>query len=165
MVLKPWLNKGKMATMVVYIGLGSNLGQRTKTIQEALRLLGQHPLVVVDAVSSYRETDPQGGPPQPRFINAVARIKTVLPPEELLSLLQSIEKKLGRVPTVPKGPRTIDLDILLYGDCVINEVHLTVPHPRMFERDFVMEPLLEIAPEMKERLMRLRNSISPLRQS
>lgn len=129
----------------VYIALGSNLGDRYNNISEAVRMLDGHPQVRVLRVSSMIETEPHGSPSdQPKFINGALMAATTLSPEELLGLISDIESALGRVREIKNGPRTIDLDILLYGKKNINLPYLTIPHPRMFDRDFVMIPLNEI---------------------
>lgn len=139
-----------MSKHVVYIALGANLGQREKNIAAALNALQHTKGVSVEAVSSLYETDAVGGPPdQPRFINAAAKLTTELAPERLLSVLQQIELSLGRRRGEHWGPREIDLDILLYDNLVISEDGLTIPHPLMHERRFVMEPLAEIGPNAK----------------
>jgi 2-amino-4-hydroxy-6-hydroxymethyldihydropteridine diphosphokinase len=131
-----------------YIALGSNLGDRVQTITRALALLRRHPDVRVVKVSRLSETEPVGGPPdQPKFFNGVAQLHTTLLPDELLQLMQDTESQLGRTRRERWGPRTIDLDLLLYGNRVINEPHLQVPHPLMHQRRFVMAPLAQIAPE------------------
>lgn len=127
----------------VYLGLGSNLGDREKNIHEAVRLLneaGVKPL----KLSSIIETDPVGGPPQGLFLNAALKAETGLAPLELLKAAHAVEAKLGRVRTVKDGPRTIDIDILRYDDVTLNTAELVIPHPRMREREFVMQPLCEI---------------------
>ena len=129
-----------------YIGLGSNLGDREATLRAALAELAGHAGIEVTAVSSFHETAPVGGPPQGMFLNAVAELRTALHPDELLAALQGVEARLGRERGVRWGPRTLDLDLLLYGDRTIREEHLTVPHPRMHRRLFVLEPLCEVAP-------------------
>lgn len=130
---------------VVYIGLGSNLGEREETIRRALDRLAADGDVEVVAVSSLRETDPVGYLDQPRFLNAAAALRTSLAPRALLARLQAVELELGRERSGPRfGPRTIDLDLLLYGDQRIDEPELVVPHPRMAERRFVLEPLFEL---------------------
>lgn len=129
----------------VYIAFGSNLGDRKKNIKEALALLNDSTDIEVLCISSYLETEPVGGPlDQNRYINGVLKVKTDLSAQDLLGVLNSIEDKLGRVRTIRNGPRTIDLDILLYGEDRINTDKLTVPHPRMLTREFVLRPLLEI---------------------
>ncbi|HOX38609.1 MAG TPA: 2-amino-4-hydroxy-6-hydroxymethyldihydropteridine diphosphokinase [Candidatus Brocadiia bacterium] len=134
------------------IGLGSNLGDRKAALDAAvLRIDGIRGARVV-AVSSYHETEPVG-PPQPRYLNAAALIETDLPPHDLLLELQKIEDDLGRRRTVRWGPRAIDLDILLYGEDVLYSPGLTVPHPLMHERAFVLMPLAEIAPDMAHPLL------------
>jgi 2-amino-4-hydroxy-6-hydroxymethyldihydropteridine diphosphokinase len=128
---------------VVFLGLGSNLGDRRKNILDAaLRLKDKG----VDPVklSSMIETAPVGGPPQGLFINAVLKARTCLTPPELLRVVLAVEAGLGRVRTVRNGPRQIDIDILLYDDRKINSPTLVIPHPRMHERDFVMRPFREV---------------------
>jgi 2-amino-4-hydroxy-6-hydroxymethyldihydropteridine diphosphokinase len=130
---------------VVYIGLGSNLGEREATIRRALELLSAEPDIDVEAVSSLRETDPVGYEAQPRFVNGVAALRTDVSAQDLLKRLQAVERELGRDRRGPRfGPRTIDLDLLLYGGHVIDEPGLVVPHPRLAERRFVLEPLAEL---------------------
>jgi 2-amino-4-hydroxy-6-hydroxymethyldihydropteridine diphosphokinase len=122
-----------------FVGLGSNLGDREGQILAAAEMLGATQL------SSIRETEPWGYPDQPMFLNAVAEVDTALGPRELLDRLLEIERELGRTRSGPRyGPRTIDLDLLLYGDEVVGEPGLTVPHPRLHERAFVLEPLAEL---------------------
>jgi 2-amino-4-hydroxy-6-hydroxymethyldihydropteridine diphosphokinase len=132
-----------------FVGLGANLGDRERTIREALRLLDAHEGVTVAAVSTLRETDPVGVVDQPRFLNGVAALDTALSPRALLDLLLDVERGLGRVRAERWGPRTIDLDLLLYGDEIVDEPGLTIPHPRLHERRFVLEPLTELAPELE----------------
>jgi 3-oxoacyl-[acyl-carrier protein] reductase len=133
-----------------YIALGSNLGDRRDYLDRALEALSQRAGISVEKVSRYYETDPVGGPPgQGPFLNAAALIRTELPPEELLRALLDVERSLGRIRQMRHGPRTIDLDLLLYGDTVKSDAGLTVPHPRMHERWFVLEPLAEIAPNAR----------------
>ena len=130
-----------------YIGIGSNLGERESTIRDALELLAADPELEVEAVSSIRETDPVGVVDQPRFLNAAIRLATDLAPYPLLQRLLAVEQQLGRVRTGERyGPRTIDLDLLLYGDELVDEPGLRVPHPRLAERRFVLEPLVELDP-------------------
>jgi 2-amino-4-hydroxy-6-hydroxymethyldihydropteridine diphosphokinase len=131
---------------VAYVGLGSNLGDREATVRRALELLGER--VVVAAVSSLRETDPVGLVDQPCFVNAAARVETELSPGELLDVLLGVELELGRERRERWGPRTIDLDLLLYGDSAVDERGLTVPHPRLHERRFALEPLAELDPAL-----------------
>jgi 2-amino-4-hydroxy-6-hydroxymethyldihydropteridine diphosphokinase len=140
----PQREEGESVT--VYLGLGSNLGDRQGNISRALKLL--HPAVQVELVSSFYETEPVGYLDQPRFINAVCRGSTVLTPRELLHRVKEIERKLGRTPSFPNAPRPIDIDILLYGSQVIRSPELTIPHPRLQERAFVLLPLAEIAPQL-----------------
>lgn len=134
----------------VFIGIGSNLGERQANINLAIELLAKVEGVFIEKISSIIETEPVGGPPQPKYLNGVLKINTGLSPQELLSVLQEIENKLGRKREIKNGPRTIDLDILLYGNKVLDEPNLKIPHPRMFEREFVLKPLLEIEPEAEK---------------
>jgi 2-amino-4-hydroxy-6-hydroxymethyldihydropteridine diphosphokinase len=135
--------------MRAYLGLGANLGDRETTIRRALHLLGQDGEIEVVAVSTLRETDPVGLVDQPRFLNGVAAVETELAPRDLLRRLLALEQELGRTRTGPRfGPRTIDLDLLVYGNDVVDEPGLTVPHPRLAEREFVLEPLAELEPDL-----------------
>jgi 2-amino-4-hydroxy-6-hydroxymethyldihydropteridine diphosphokinase len=133
-----------------YVGLGANLGEREKTLRRAVELLGAEPGIEVVAVSSFRETDPVGYLDQPAFLNGACAVETEVGPRELLERLLAIERDLGRERgTGPRwGPRTIDLDLLLYGDVTVDEPGLTVPHPRLTERSFALEPLLELDPSL-----------------
>lgn len=131
---------------VAYVALGSNLGDRLAILREALRRLRQ--LGRIEAVSSVYETDPVGYDDQPPFLNAVALLRTDLDPNTLLARLLAIEADLGRVRTFPNAPRTLDLDLLFYDDLILNAPDLTLPHPRLHERAFVLVPLAEIAPEL-----------------
>ena len=137
--------------MRAYVGLGSNLGEREASLREALERLGRLEGIEVVAVSSFRETDPVGVIDQPRFVNAAASLETTLGPRELLDRLLEVERSLGRDRSREErwGPRTIDLDLLLYGDEIVDEPGLEVPHPRLAERAFVLEPLLELDPELR----------------
>lgn len=134
-----------MTEVKAYIGLGSNMGQPMDNLHRALELISSSGKVRVTLVSSVYLTEPVGYEDQDWFHNAVAEIETALTPDELLRLLQETEAKLGRVRTIRWGPRTIDLDILIYGDQKIFTDTLQVPHPRMAERGFVLAPLAEIA--------------------
>ena len=131
-----------------YVGLGANLGDRESTLRRALALLAAR--VDVTAVSRFRDTAPVGYADQPRFLNAAARVETDLSPAGLLDVLLTVERQLGRVRGgAPRfGPRTIDLDLLLFGDEAIDEAGLTVPHPRLHERRFTLEPLAELDPDL-----------------
>ena len=130
---------------LAYIGLGSNLGERELRIRRALELLEADEDIEVEAVSSLRETDPVGYEDQPRFLNGAAVLRTQLAPRVLLERLQEVELELGRDRSGPRfGPRTIDLDLLLYGNDRIEEPGLEIPHPRLAERRFVLEPLAEL---------------------
>jgi 2-amino-4-hydroxy-6-hydroxymethyldihydropteridine diphosphokinase len=133
-----------------YVGLGANLGDREATIRRAVELLAATAGIEVVGVSTLRETDPVGYADQPRFLNGVAALETELGPRELLDRLLAVERELGRVRGEgPRfGPRTIDLDLLLHGDEVVDEPGLVVPHPRLAERRFVLEPLHELDPEL-----------------
>ena len=131
----------------VFIGLGSNLGDRDAYLEMARRALtGSEGILLVRASSLY-ETEPVGYTEQGWFLNQVVEIAAVLDPWELLGLLQGIEQDLGRQRLIRWGPRVVDLDLLLYGDTVLNSPKLIVPHPRLYERSFVLAPLAEIAPD------------------
>jgi 2-amino-4-hydroxy-6-hydroxymethyldihydropteridine diphosphokinase len=132
---------------IAHIGLGSNLGDRAQNIERAVRLLAERGALLLKH-STIIETDPVGGPPQEKFLNAVIKIQTKLSPPKLLSQCQRIEKQLGRIRDIANGPRTIDLDILLYDQVRVRTPSLVIPHPRMFDRPFVMEPLCEIEPQL-----------------
>lgn len=138
-----------LAMTWAYVGLGANVGNRRENLDRAVELLAAEPGVRVLAVSSVRETDPVGYEDQPRFLNAACALETELRPRELLERLLAIERALGRERAGPRfGPRTIDLDLLLYGNETLDEPGLTVPHPRLAERLFVLEPLYELAPDL-----------------
>ncbi|RBW67663.1 2-amino-4-hydroxy-6-hydroxymethyldihydropteridine diphosphokinase [Bacillus taeanensis] len=128
----------------VYIGIGSNIGDREKYLQQALVQLNKHEEVSVTNISSIYETDPVGYTNQAAFLNMAAELKTELPPLELLNVLQKIEHHLNRKREIHWGPRTIDLDILLYNDENIESEKLKIPHPHMYERAFVLIPLYEV---------------------
>jgi 2-amino-4-hydroxy-6-hydroxymethyldihydropteridine diphosphokinase len=132
-----------------YIGLGANLGDREAMLRSALEQLGAEPGIDVMAVSKLRDTDPVGITDQPRFLNAAAAVETDLTARELLDRLLGIERRLGRTREAPRfGPRTIDLDLLLYGDEQIDDPGLEVPHPRLHERLFALEPLADLDPDL-----------------
>jgi 2-amino-4-hydroxy-6-hydroxymethyldihydropteridine diphosphokinase len=135
--------------MRAYVGLGSNLGEREDFLARAMELLRAEPQIDVVAVSSVRETEPVDFVEQPRFLNAAVEVETELSPRALLERLLAVEQALGRRRDGPRfGPRTIDLDLLLYGDEIVDEPGLTVPHPRLAQRRFALEPLHEIDPDL-----------------
>jgi 2-amino-4-hydroxy-6-hydroxymethyldihydropteridine diphosphokinase len=129
-----------------YIGIGSNLGYREENCERAIKLLIANGITVTKR-SSMTETEPWGVKEQPNFINMAVEIKTGLTPDELLRLLKNIEVDVGRLPTSHWGPRIIDLDILLYDDVIMKTPDLEIPHPGLSEREFVLKPLAEIAPD------------------
>jgi 2-amino-4-hydroxy-6-hydroxymethyldihydropteridine diphosphokinase len=134
--------------VVAYVALGANLGDRTANLHAALNELRNPPGIVVTKTSTFLENPAIGGPPDsPPFLNAVAQIETTLPPRALLDRLLEIERTLGRARRTKWDPRPLDLDLLLYGDLIVNAPHLTIPHPLMHERRFVLEPLAQIAPD------------------
>jgi 2-amino-4-hydroxy-6-hydroxymethyldihydropteridine diphosphokinase len=129
----------------VYISLGSNIGNRAANLKAAIERLRD--FGVVTAISSFYETEPVEFTQQPWFLNCVVKLETTLSPPQLLTGILGIEQQMGRHRGAEKGPRNIDLDILLFGDLIVDEPELTIPHPAMHERRFVLEPLAEIAPE------------------
>lgn len=130
-----------------YLGLGSNLGDRLATLERAVDLLEATSGIEVVACSRVWETDPIGGPPQPDFLNVVLRIETSRAPAELLAACNDVEATLDRVRDVRWGPRTIDIDVLTIDGYVSDDPHLTVPHPRMTQRAFVLMPLIDLDPD------------------
>lgn len=155
-IKKPWAPVGlPLKTVSVkisrewhttYIALGSNIGDSETYLNEAVKKIGQIPTCTVEKVSSYLVTEPYGVTDQPDFLNACLKMRTLLYPEELLKELNRIEKEAGRERIIHWGPRTLDLDILLYDDIVLEEDDLCIPHVEMHKRSFVLEPLAEIAP-------------------
>jgi 2-amino-4-hydroxy-6-hydroxymethyldihydropteridine diphosphokinase len=133
--------------MLAYLSLGSNLGNREAQLREAQHRLAK--LGRVTRVSSYYETEPVEFTDQPWFLNAALAVETNLTPQELMHSILQIEREMGRERLQKKGPRTIDIDILLFGDATLNSPELTIPHPAMHQRRFVLEPLAEIAPETR----------------
>ncbi len=132
--------------VTVYLGLGSNMGNRQANLEKALELLSQR--LRVEKISTIYDTEPIGNTNQPRFLNLVCQIYTRLAPTELLALAKGIESKLGRIPGKSNAPRPIDIDILFYDDRVVETPELVIPHPKLTERAFVLVPLAEIAPEL-----------------
>lgn len=155
-IKKPWAPVGlPLKTVSVkisrewhttYVALGSNIGDSETYLNEAVEKIGQIPTCTVEKVSSYLVTEPYGVTDQPDFLNACLKLRTLLYPEELLKELNRIEKEAGRERIIHWGPRTLDLDILLYDDIVLEEDDLCIPHVEMHKRSFVLEPLAEIAP-------------------
>lgn len=132
-----------MTTVRAFLGLGSNIGDRRAILREAVAAIPE-----LVAVSPVYETEPVGGPEQDAYYNVVVELVTTRSPHELLELCRELEQTAGRVRRIRWGPRTLDVDVLLVGDQVVDEEELTVPHPRMTERNFVMAPLLDLAPEL-----------------
>ncbi len=142
-----------MSLPAVFLGLGANLGDRAAALDRALGLLGAKGFRV-RRMSSLYETEPVGGPPQGPFLNAVVEGETLLPPSELLGACLGVEREMGRVRAERNGPRVIDVDILLYGDVVLESDELVLPHPRFHERRFVLVPLAELAPRLRHPVLR-----------
>ena len=143
----------------IFLGLGSNLGDRTRNVEAAVEGIRALPQTAVVQVSTFHETEPWGITEQPEFVNAVAEITSGLEPRALLLAVKQLERELGRTETYRWGPRVIDIDLLLYGSRKVNEPGLTVPHPQLLNRPFVWEPLQEIAPEVLEELRRAALSV------
>ena len=137
------MNQAVSEPVTVYLGLGSNLGNRWENIEKALALLSER--MQVKQVSPVYETEPVGNVDQPRFLNLACEVQTRLEPMGLLTLFKGIESKLGRVSSKPNSPRPIDIDILFYGNRVVDDPKLVIPHPRLAERAFVLVPLADIA--------------------
>ncbi|MCJ1908488.1 2-amino-4-hydroxy-6-hydroxymethyldihydropteridine diphosphokinase [Planococcus ruber] len=144
---------------ISYLSLGSNMGDRFDMLKQAVKLLDQHPQIWVKSISSLYETDPVGYTEQEPFLNMVVCLHTAMTAIDLLDVCQGIEQKLDRKRLIRWGPRTIDLDILLYNQETIETERLVVPHPRMYERDFVLIPLIEIAPSLKEEAKPLNQGV------
>lgn len=130
-----------------YVGIGGNLGNRRATLTVAVEKLCRLPRTRVLKTSSFQWSDPEGGEDQPRYLNGAAELESDLTPEELLEQLLKIETILGRIRSIPKGPRTVDLDLLLFGKQTIQSRNLELPHPRITKRRFVLEPLSELCPD------------------
>ena len=142
---------------LAYLGLGSNLGDRESHLQQAIAALSAVPEISDLAVSGFHETDPVGPQDQGPFLNAAVRIETSLPPRQLLDRLLAIEERLGRLPREERrhwGPREIDLDLLIYDEKIIGEPGLTVPHPHLHERTFVLRPLAELSADLRHPVLR-----------
>jgi len=134
--------------VIYFLSLGSNLGNKIRNLARAARLLGECGMEVLAASSIYL-TEPVDNRNQPWFANQALEVRSSLDPQALLGLAKSVEKKMKRVPTIAKGPRTIDIDILLAGDDILDTPDLVLPHPRLAQRNFVLVPLCEIAPETR----------------
>ncbi|MHC4817518.1 MAG: 2-amino-4-hydroxy-6-hydroxymethyldihydropteridine diphosphokinase [Planctomycetota bacterium] len=147
--------------MRVALGLGSNVGDRRAHLESALH--GLRARMEVLKVSRFVATEPQGGPPQGGFLNAAALVETGLRPRELLDLAHELEEAAGRQRGERWGPRTLDIDLLLYGDEIVDESDLVIPHPRLHERRFVLDPLAEIAPDWI--VPRLNRTVGELREN
>lgn len=137
-----------MKEIKAYLGLGSNIGDRMAFLRDAVRKLSETEQIEIKEISKVYQTEPVGYVAQEDFYNMVVGITTDLSPMHLLEICRKIEREMGRSDSVHKGPRTIDIDILLYGDSIINEYRLQIPHPRLLDREFVLRPLCDIAPEL-----------------
>jgi len=149
-------NEAVRSAVLAYIGLGSNLGDREGSLRKALEMIDSENGVGVLRVSSFRESEPVGPQDQPDFVNAVAEVQTSLSPRSLLEVLQRIELEMGRTRSRRWGPRLIDLDILLFGDQLVSEPDLVIPHRLMHLRGFVLKPLCELVPEAEHPVAGLR---------
>ncbi|MEM0466899.1 MAG: 2-amino-4-hydroxy-6-hydroxymethyldihydropteridine diphosphokinase [Candidatus Thermoplasmatota archaeon] len=136
----------------VYLGLGSNIGDKEKNIQKAIRSIRE--LYSITKISKLYHTEPVGYKQQDWFLNCAVEIETDVHPEIILASLQMIEKKIGRTETRVNGPRTIDIDLLFYGDKIMNRVNLTIPHPRLHDRRFVLQPLLDLNPGFQHPILK-----------
>ncbi len=143
-----------MGTVIYHLGLGSNLGRRAANLARARRLLARHGLEIRKESSVY-ETEPVDVRDQPWFLNQAIEVRSDLAPAALLAVIKSVEAAMKRAPTVPKGPRVIDIDILLAGDLVVETAELVIPHPRLHLRNFVLAPLREIAPRARHPVLGL----------
>ncbi len=141
-----------MNEVTAYLGLGSNLGDREDYLRQAISLLGEGGEIT--ALSPVYDTEPWGYTEQPRFLNMACGFRTPLAPQELLTFAQDVERRLGRVRAIRYGPRTMDVDILLYGDLVVDTPDLQIPHPGIPERAFVLAPLAEIAPDVEHPVLK-----------
>lgn len=147
----------------VFLGIGSNEGDRLAHISRAIRQLGCTPGIHVTQMATIQETEPIGGPPQGRFLNTVVELETTLSPRELFTTIKQLERDCGRRPSPQRwGPRPLDLDILLYDQETIEEPDLAIPHQQMHRRRFVLEPLAQLAPHLRHPL--LRQTIAELLQ-
>ena len=146
---------------IVYLSLGSNLGDRSLHLRQAIDKLGE--LGKVAAVSSFYDTEPVELTSQPWFLNCVAKLDTEKMPRQLMAAILGIEQQMGRQRKQQKGPRTIDIDILLFGSSIIDIPSITVPHPKLHQRRFVLEPLAEIAPEVRHPIF--KRSVRELRDA
>lgn len=147
---------------IVYISIGTNIGERLCNLQNAVRLLREHPAINVEHISSIYETDPVGFVDQAAFLNIVVKVTTSLAPQQMLTACQSIETELGRVRLIRWGPRSIDLDILLFNHENIETESLIVPHERMYERAFVLVPLCEISQQDSPQLRLAHERLSQM---
>lgn len=148
-----------------YIGIGSNIGDKTANCKKAIELLKENPQIKAAKISSFYETEPVGYKEQEWFVNCAVEIETDLNPQELILLCQTIESKLGRKRKIKYGPRIIDLDILLYNNDIIDTTELKIPHPEMHKRSFVLKPLSDIAPDavhpvLKKTIEKLLNNLT-----
>ncbi|WP_082050539.1 2-amino-4-hydroxy-6-hydroxymethyldihydropteridine diphosphokinase [Risungbinella massiliensis] len=151
-----------MSTITAYLGLGTNLGDRPKQLQQAVQLLAESDGITISKVSAIYQTEPVGYVDQPDFLNIAVRLETNLTATELLTTALEIEQKLQRVRTIRWGPRTMDIDILLYGKEYYQSSHLEIPHPRMWERAFVLVPLLDVMEPFEREFWRVSEYLAKL---
>jgi 2-amino-4-hydroxy-6-hydroxymethyldihydropteridine diphosphokinase len=146
----------------VYLGLGSNLGDRNQLLNQAITLISNQDFIDLVALSEFYETEPVNAPGHPKYLNAAMRVSTILSPRELLGITQNIESQLGRTSKGNYDPRTVDIDILFYNQIVMSDEDLVIPHPFLHDREFVLTPLMDLNPDFRHPILEM--SIEELRR-